>query len=285
MVFNNLGNAASFLAAPALVPDPTKSNASHYIHVTDNDTIECPIEPPEERSFIKNRVYILMYLECALVLACFAAILLYFPSKPKLPPSLSSSMERMDFLPGLLSIIRSKKAIMLTLAYSLFNGVIASWFSVMNITFSHLDLGPPEDTDKIIGYIGIFAIVGNCVTSILVSRIVDRLRGKMKLTLCIIMVLAFSCWLWMSLLCLEFIPFSIGQLYASTILASSLTYSASPIFFEFCVEIVYPVPEGIVGGFLTCIYNICGMIFLFLFYIPDICEFFAYFIKIVRIRN
>ncbi len=212
-----------------------------------------------------------------MVLACLVAILAHFPSRPKFPPSLSSSMERMAFLPGLHGIIRNKKAILLTLAYSLFNGVIASWYSVMNITFKPLPLGPPEDTDRIIGYIGIFSIVGNCVTSILVSRIVDRLRGRMKATLCIIMVCGFGCWLWMCLLCLRVIPFSIGQLYASTILASSLTYSASPIFFEFCVEIVYPVPEGIVGGFLTCLYNICGMIFLFLFYIPDIG-------KIFRIR-
>ena len=58
----------------------------------------------------------------------------------------------------------------------------------------------------------------------------------------------------------------------STVLASSLTYSASPIFFEFCVEIVYPVPEGIVGGFLTCLYNIFGGIFLAIFDIPGICK-------------
>ena len=49
-----------------------------------------------------------------------------------------------------------------------------------------------------------------------------------------------------------------------------MTYSASPIFFEFCVEIVYPIPEGIVGGFLTLVYNTFGMIFLFLFYVPQI---------------
>ena len=53
-------------------------------------------------------------------------------------------------------------------------------------------------------------------------------------------------------------------------MASSLTYSASPIFFEFSVEIVYPVPEGVVGGFLTLVYNTFGMIFLFLFYVPAI---------------
>ena len=62
----------------------------------------------------------------------------------------------------------------------------------------------------------------------------------------------------------------LAQLYISTVMASSLTYSASPIFFEFSVEIVYPVPEGVVGGFLTLVYNTFGMIFLFLFYVPAI---------------
>ena len=64
-----------------------------------------------------------------------------------------------------------------------------------------------------------------------------------------------------------------AQLYISTILASSLTYSASPIFFEFSVEIAYPVPEGVVGGFLTLVYNTFGMTFLFLFYVPALGKF------------
>ena len=48
------------------------------------------------------------------------------------------------------------------------------------------------------------------------------------------------------------------------------TFVSGPIFFEFTVELVYPVPEGVVGGFLTCVYNAVGMIFLFSFYIPGI---------------
>ena len=48
------------------------------------------------------------------------------------------------------------------------------------------------------------------------------------------------------------------------------TFILGPIFFEFTVELVYPVPEGVVGGFLTCVYNAVGMIFLFSFYIPGI---------------
>ncbi len=55
-------------------------------------------------------------------------------------------------------------------------------------------------------------------------------------------------------------------------MASGLTYASGPIFFEFTVELVYPVPEGIVGGFLTCIYNTVGMIFLLLFYLPALAE-------------
>ena len=50
------------------------------------------------------------------------------------------------------------------------------------------------------------------------------------------------------------------------------TFISGPIFFEFTVELVYPVPEGVVGGFLTCVYNAVGMIFLFSFYIPGIGE-------------
>ena len=55
-----------------------------------------------------------------------------------------------------------------------------------------------------------------------------------------------------------------AQLFAATISSSCLTYSAGPIFFEFTAELVYPVPEGVVGGFLTTFYNSVGMVFLFL---------------------
>lgn len=150
------------------------------------------------------------------------------------------------------------------------------------------------EQDRIIGYIGLWAIVGNSVSAILVSRMVDSIRGRMKLTLLVLMSLGIMCWIWLGLLCLGVIPFSLSkyqtqqdmmdekgeklerahcvsvQLYVSTIAASALTYSTGPIFFEFTVELVYPVPEGIVGGFLTTVYNSIGMIFLFLFYVPQI---------------
>ena len=97
----------------------------------------------------------------------------------------------------------------------------------------------------------------------------------MKRTLIFIMVCGIICWMWLGLICLRGIPFDMISLYCATILASGITYSSGPIFFEFTVELVYPVPEGVVGGFLTVVYNTTGMIFLFLFYIPALRKYYG----------
>ena len=60
LVFNNLGNAFSFLAAPAIVPDPVQ--ASNQTSYDKNETTGCPILKPEEKTLIEGRLQILMYL-------------------------------------------------------------------------------------------------------------------------------------------------------------------------------------------------------------------------------
>ena len=64
-----------------------------------------------------------------------------------------------------------------------------------------------------------------------------------------------------------------GLLYVLTIAASAFTYSSGPLFFELAAEEVYPAPEGLVGGVLTCVYNSVGMAFLLLFYIPELSKY------------
>ena len=65
--------------------------------------------------------------------------------------------------------------------------------------------------DVTIGYIGLWAIVANCICVIAVSRFVDLMRGKMKLILLVLATLAAFCWIWLGLLCLRVIPFSLGK--------------------------------------------------------------------------
>ena len=277
IVSNNLGSAFSFLAGPAIVPDPKMNRNTKPVNISlqntsdiafRNDSYSCPSVNEDEKIMIHRRLDILMYLEAAMVFSVFLLILCNFPSKPKRPPSLTSTMERTSFLPSLINVCTNPQALKMVFCYSFFNGIISAWFCVMNITFQYLPLGNAEDMDKIIGHIGLLAICGNSMSIILVSTFVDKLKGRMKRTLVCIMVCGILCWVWLGLICLRIIPFNLTSLYCATILASSLTYASSPIFFEFTVELTYPVPEEVVGGVLTVGYSTIGMIFLMLFYIP-----------------
>ena len=58
------------------------------------------------------------------------------------------------------------------------------------------------------------------------------------------------------------------QLYVSSVSGASFAFTLAPLFFEYTAELAYPVPEGVVGGFLTCFNNLIGMIFLSIFFIP-----------------
>ena len=55
----------------------------------------------------------------------------------------------------------------------------------------------------------------------------------------------------------------------ATLLGSAFTFALTPLFFEYSVELLYPNPEGLVGGFLTFFYNLIGTIFLSVFLDPN----------------
>ena len=65
---------------------------------------------------------------------------------------------------------------------------------------------------------------------------------------------------------------STWQLYTSATVGSAFAFCLAPLFFEYTAELAYPVPEGVVGGFLTCFNNLVGMVFLCLFFVPGITK-------------
>lgn len=62
----------------------------------------------------------------------------------------------------------------------------------------------------------------------------------------------------------------VAVLYLTVIVGSCANYAASPLFLELTVEMAFPVDETIVGGFMSCAYNLVGALFLFAFFIPNI---------------
>merc|ERR1712098_729602 len=58
--------------------------------------------------------------------------------------------------------------------------------------------------------------------------------------------------------------------YVFLLLGNSFVVSTSPLLFEFGVEKLYPISEGMIGGWLNIWYNIISVIFLGIFSIPGI---------------
>lgn len=76
-----------------------------------------------------------------------------------------------------------------------------------------------------------------------------------------------------------------AQVYISNIVGGMSLNGAIPLFYELGAESAFPVSEGVVGGFLTWLNNLCGVMFLFMLQIPNIGEYFRLCILILVHRT
>ena len=60
-----------------------------------------------------------MILDAAIAVVLFFLFLLYFPSKPPHPPTVTSSINRMEFWAGTKQIFMNKSALLLCFSYSM----------------------------------------------------------------------------------------------------------------------------------------------------------------------
>jgi len=246
---NMLGNGLSMLLGPALV------------HITPNTTTTNGTTTEAMRHDIDTY----MQIHAGVAVLLFGLFCIYFPSKPPNPPAPSSAIERTEFWAGLKTLLSNKNVLLTCFAYSVSQGVMGSWLGVMVNNF-----GPMGVSDQQIGYMGLASVISQCVLSMGFGFLTDRLKGYMKFTILLLLVVATGGFVWLMLMCLDIVPHSLETLYAAVILATSINFSCIPILFEMTAEMAYPVNEGLVGGFLTCFYNLVGIIFLFLFFIPNI---------------
>jgi FLVCR family MFS transporter len=66
-------------------------------------------------------------------------------------------------------------------------------------------------------------------------------------------------------------PSCVTALFYTTIIVGSTALNAVvPLLFELACELSYPTGEGITNGVMTMSNNFFGLIFLFIFMIPDI---------------
>ncbi|MBN3306541.1 DIRC2 protein, partial [Amia calva] len=90
---NYLGAAGSFLIGPLVVPAP---NETQPLHVGADRTTD----------HIRERLQIVLYAEFAMIVVLFVAVLVYFPSRPPLPPSVAAASQRLGYRSSICRLLR-----------------------------------------------------------------------------------------------------------------------------------------------------------------------------------
>ncbi|XP_073701947.1 solute carrier family 49 member 4 [Garra rufa] len=241
-----LGSACAFLIGPLAVPAP-------------NGTVGGTVY--WNQNHIGDRIQFVLYAEGGMIAALFVAVMLYFPSRPPIPPSVAAASQRLSYRSSICRLLSNMRFLMIALAYSVPTGVVAGWAGVLDMI-----LTPAKVSQVDAGWIGFWSIVGGCVFGVAMARFADYIRGMLKLILVLMFAGASLAATWFTLTCLTrltHLPSTKATLYTSCILVGIFINSSVPIFLELFIETVYPVPEGITCGVVTFLSNLFTGLLLF----------------------
>ena len=256
-VSTQVGTGLSFMLGPHLVSAKNQTDVN-------------------EVNEVKGQIYWYLFGEAMVACTLWFLVVATFKSKPSSPPSASASLPRTAFWPGIQGLIKDRNALLCTFAYGVSGGTFLAWQSVMTVNFQTIGV-----SDESSGIIGLVICIFSAVGGVAVAYATDHLKKHMKPTLIILLVLEALCFTWLTLIIAQVIPLSYWQLYVSSVAGSVCTFSLVPLFFEYTVELTYPTPEGLVGGFLACFYNFVGTIFLLMFFVHNIGHLWVNFVLVI----
>jgi len=273
-MLNNIGGGLSFLVASAMVHGPTPPG---HIH-TDNST---NASTTSHNSALSSVSEIRVELEDYLVLLTGPAVVLfilsvvYFPSKPPSPPSLSAQEDRLDFWSGSTELLKNPNSWGIAIVWAIPQAVWNNWCALMVISLTKVSWGSEFLTENWVSHLGLVAILVGTLTAIMVGTATDHIKGWLKTTIILLLITGGVIFSLLSLVTLQVVTMpSMGLLQAAIyfllLLGNACVVSTSPLLFEFGVEKLYPISEGMIGGWLNIWYNVISVFFLGLFSIPGI---------------
>lgn len=263
------GTALSFLIGPLLVPDVlTYVNETQINDATTGGQISfiqlSRIFNQTQKDFFKTKIMNLMYIELAVTFFTMVCIIVHFPEKPKLPPSVTAAIGRLEFKIGAKSLLRNAQFWLLVFIYGMGTGVYGGWCSVLDLNLSQFKI-----SQRTAGWLGFGAVVAGSVSGISLSVFADHFAGYMKLIVIALLGGATLSLTIFTLICAGILPFSKPILYLTSILGGFFVNGTIPLFFEMAVESTYPVAEGITSGFLTFSNNFLQILFYIFPMIPN----------------
>ncbi|EDQ87390.1 uncharacterized protein MONBRDRAFT_27200 [Monosiga brevicollis MX1] len=246
-VSNYVGIAFSFLVGPAMVGELSKDATS------------------EERDRIGQELLRYMYTECAFAAVVLILTVAYFPNYPPNLPSVTAGHARESFGEGFWKLFRNRSFWIASISYGVVTGVFSGWSAYLLPNLEQFLSREKAQSES--GWLGFYAILSGCVSGVIMSRVADRLGGKMKLMLVVMNLLGGGFAIWFSLMCTHTLPFRLDLAYISSIACGCLVNASMPLFFEIAVEVAYPISEATTTTMLTTMNNVFCLVFLLM---PDV---------------
>ncbi|XP_059142167.1 solute carrier family 49 member 4 homolog [Physella acuta] len=268
-VLGYLGACVSFIVGPMLVPTPPDDPLPPT--PPDNDSMLNTFDlyatngtNGTDYSAQKDGIMTIMYFECGAAGLLFLLVAIYFPSKPPLPPSISASIPREKYLPGLKMLARNKQFWLTAIAYSVPIGVYEVWQVVLDVNLES------RVTQEEAGWMDFYATIGGCVSGMLVCRFADIFTRQIRLFLVVFYFFSAVAILWCTLVFLDILPFDLVSIYAAIVIGGVFLDGGAPLFFELVIEVSYPVGEGVTSGLLQMMCSLSGIVFLSLLEVESI---------------
>ncbi|XP_066916463.1 solute carrier family 49 member 4 homolog [Clytia hemisphaerica] len=250
------GLALSYIIGPAIVKEEAHIRES-FPNITTR-ALEAEL---------RDEISTFMYKE--LLVTCFitACAMLYFPNKPKLPPSLSASLTKLQFRDGFKRLFKMRNYWYILFIAASSTGIYSGWAAVLYLNLSDHGLGI---TQSECGLMGFASTVFSAIGGIALGYLSDKWPGHMRHLLIILFSLAFIMFCWITVICLKVFTYRLDMLYIPCLIGGFCINGSTPLMYEMIIELTYPIPETVSIGFLGVVNNIFTFAFLLLFNVPKI---------------
>eukprot|EP00825_Cyclidium_porcatum_P000555 TRINITY_DN10185_c0_g2_i2.p1 TRINITY_DN10185_c0_g2~~TRINITY_DN10185_c0_g2_i2.p1 ORF type:complete len:428 (+),score=52.75 TRINITY_DN10185_c0_g2_i2:157-1440(+) len=229
-----------------------------------------PLIIPDEKSEAETRKNIIRYnlYETILFGAVYLSCLLYFPNRPPTSPSKTANIQREDYFKGIKALWKNGQFWICAGTYGIISGFAAGFSSMLTPNLQQYI--EPDKAQSEAGWLGFYTAIGSAVIGILVSLIQSRIQQQMKLFIVVFQIFSIVMQVIFALMCQGVLGWKLWVIYLTGIVGGLLVQSAIPLYFEACVELAFPIGEGLTTGFVTTLNNVGCVIFLFIPMIPGL---------------
>ena len=153
----NLGGALAFFIGPSMMPKTFSNSANNNLNLTDN-----------EKRLIESRLSDYFYLQTGIAALLFVCVVVYFPSKPPLPPSIAAltrKVTEIGYVEGFKLLIRNQSYWLLVFVLAASFGIYSGWASVLDLAVQ-----PFSISEKTSGWLGTGVSLAGIISGTIIAR-------------------------------------------------------------------------------------------------------------------